>query len=154
MPQKRPISSAARAGLIQRLAGICVALLLALQLLFPAAGAAAADGQWIEICGESGVALIQVNAETGEAQQDCPDCSTCVLCAAETGAKPVNCPPAASRAAAAPALPLPAQALVRPNPAQYWHEGRGPPLAKKIATERALRASMEATLTEGEAPWA
>ncbi|WP_264212528.1 hypothetical protein [Leisingera thetidis] len=153
MPRTPFISSACRAGIIRRLAGVCAIFVLVLQIAFPGAAQAAAGGEWIEICGEFGVVAIQVAAEDSGGEQDCPKCSTCALCAAENGAGPVNVlRPGISRAAEGNVL-LPAGTAVQPNPAQYWHDGRGPPLAAKTESERALRASVAATQDKGEAPW-
>lgn len=154
MPRTFFISSACRAGLFRRLAGMCAIFMLVLQVAFPGAARAAAGGEWIEICGESGVVEIQVVDEDSKEQRDCPKCSSCALCAAETGAGPVPLLllAAVSRAADCAVL-LPSETAVQPNPAQYWHEGRGPPLVIKTESERAFRASVAATQDKGEAPW-
>ncbi|WP_259973663.1 hypothetical protein [Leisingera aquaemixtae] len=153
MPRTLFISTACRAGLFRRLAGMCAAFMLVLQVAFPGAGQAAAGGEWIEICGEFGVVEMQVAGDDSEDTQDCPKCSTCALCAAENGAGPVSVLRSGLSRAAECAVLLPAGTAVRPNPAQYWHDGRGPPLANKIEPERALGASMAATQNKGEAPW-
>ncbi|MEW2912377.1 hypothetical protein [Leisingera sp. JC11] len=127
--------------------------MLVLQVAFPGAGQAAAGGEWIEICGEFGVVEIQVAAEGSEEKQDCPKCSTCALCAAENGAGPVSLQPSGISRAADCTVLLPAGTAVQPNPAQYWHDGRGPPLVTEIESERAFRASVAATQDKGEAPW-
>ncbi|KIC35116.1 hypothetical protein RA26_19335 [Leisingera sp. ANG-M7] len=153
MPRTFLIPSAFGAGLFRRLAGVCAILMLVLQVAFPGAAQAAAGGEWIEICGEFGVVVIQVAGEDSNGQQDCPKCSTCALCAAETGAGPAALLlPAVSRVADCAVL-LPEGAAVQPNPAQYWNDGRGPPLVTKIESERAFRASVAATQNKGEAPW-
>jgi len=132
---------------------MCAVFMLVLQVAFPGAGQAAAGGEWIEICGEFGVVEIQVAAGDSEDKPDCPKCSTCALCAAENGAGPVNTLRSGFTRAAECAVLLPAGTAVQPNPAQYWHEGRGPPLVTKIESERAPSASVAATQTKGEAPW-
>jgi hypothetical protein len=153
MPRTLFISSAFRAGFARRLAGICAVFMLVLQVALPGAGQAAAGGEWIEICGEFGAVEVQVAGGDSEDKQDCPKCSTCVLCAAENGAGPVGLQPYGITRAADCAVLLPAGTAVQPNPAQYWHEGRGPPLVTKIESVRALRASVAATQDKGEAPW-
>lgn len=153
MPRTSFISSACRAGFLRRLAGLCAIFMLVLQVAFPGAGQAAAGGDWIEICGEFGVVEILVASEGGSEEQDCPKCSTCPLCAAENGAGPVSILRSGISRVAECAVLLPAGTSVQPNPAQYWHDGRGPPLAIKIESERALRASVAATQSKGEAPW-
>ena len=72
---------------------------------------------------------------------------------AEKGAGPVNVLRSGISRAAEGNVLLPAGTAVQPNPAQYWHDGRGPPLAAKTESERALRASVAATQDKGEAPW-
>ena len=153
MPRTPFISSAFCAGFFRRLAGMCAAFMLVLQVAFPGAGQAASGGEWIEICGEFGVVEIQVSAEGSGDKQDCPKCSTCALCAAETGYGAASIQTSGIGRAAKCAVLLPAGTAVQPNPAQYWHDGRGPPLADKIESERALRASVAATQNKGEAPW-
>lgn len=127
--------------------------MLALQVAVPGAAQAAGGGDWIEICGEFGVVEIQVAYEEGGEEQDCPECSTCPLCAAENGAGPVSVLRFGVRRAAVCAVMLPAGTLAPRNPAQFWHDGRGPPLVIEIEPGRALRASVAATQTRGEAPW-
>lgn len=153
MPRTLFIFTACRAGLFRRLAGFCAVFMLVLQVAFPGSWQAAAGGEWIEICGEFGVEKIQVAAEDSEDKQDCPKCSTCALCAAETGAAPAFLQTSGFGQAADCAVLLPAGTAVRSNPAQYWHEGRGPPLVTEIESVRALRASVAATRDKGEAPW-
>ncbi len=153
MPRTFLIPSACVAGLFRRLAGVCAILMLVLQVAFPGAAQAAAGGEWIEICGEAGVMVIQVAGEDSNGQQDCPKCSTCALCAAEIGAGPAALLLSVVSRAADRAVLLLAQTAVQPNPAQYWHDGRGPPLVTKNESERALSASVAATQIKGEAPW-
>ncbi|MFY0311799.1 hypothetical protein ACFMBG_18050 [Leisingera sp. D0M16] len=153
MPRTLFTSSAFRAGFARRLAGLCAVIMLVLQVAFPGAGQAAVGGEMIEICGEFGVVEIQVAAEDSQEQQDCPKCSTCALCAAENGAGPVSPQPSGISRTAVCAVLLPAGTAVQSNPAQYWHEGRGPPLVTKIESERAPSASVAATQSKGEAPW-
>lgn len=153
MPRTFLIPSACGAGLFRRLAGMCAIFMLVLQAAFPGAAQAAVGGEWIEICGEFGVVEIQVAAGDREDNKYCPKCSTCALCAAETGAGPVFLHVFGASRVAGRIVLLPTGAAVPPNPAQYWHDGRGPPLVKKIESERAFRASVAATQNKGEAPW-
>ncbi|WP_260006229.1 hypothetical protein [Leisingera sp. M527] len=153
MPRPFFISFVCRAGFLRRLTGLCAIFMLVLQVAFPGAGQAAAGGDWIEICGEFGVVEIQIASEDSSESQDCPKCSTCPLCAAENGAGPASVLRSGISRAADCGVLLPAGTAVQPNPAQYWHEGRGPPLVTEVDSERALRASVAATLTKGEAPW-
>ena len=132
---------------------MCAVFMLVLQVAFPGVGQAAAGGDWIEICGEFGVVEIQVVSGESDDKQDCPKCSTCALCAAENGAGPAVVHSSGLSRVADCAVLLPAGTAVQPNPAQYWHEGRGPPLVTKIESERALRAIVAATQNKGEAPW-
>lgn len=153
MPRIVFISPACRAGLFRRLAGLCAVFMLVLQVAFPGAGQAAAGGEWIEICGEFGIVEIQVSDGGSGERQDCPKCSTCALCAAETGAGSVTFLHSGIRQAADFAVLLPVGTALQPNPAQYWHVGRGPPLVTEIESECAFRASVAATQEKGEAPW-
>lgn len=135
-------------------AGLAGIFLLMLQVLGPAL-ASPGQGTWMEICSEAGAVWVQVDLEedTGDPTAPCPKCADCALCAI-TAAAPV------------PDRPL----MVRPGsvhiehcefgirPVTYkterlWPETRGPPAAPEIRTERAPRASMASTRTEGGAPW-
>jgi hypothetical protein len=126
--------------------------MLVLQVAFPGAGQAAVGGEWIEICGEFGVVEIQITEENREREQACPKCGACVLCAAAHGAIPVGAMPTSISRAEVGTFLLPAAAAVPPNPAQHWHDGRGPPLVNQNNPERAYRASLAATQIKGEAP--
>lgn len=66
---------------LRRSSALLAVVALLLQLLLPGI-ARAANGDWIEICSESGPVLIQVDAEPGSSDAVCPKCKDCVLCAA------------------------------------------------------------------------
>ncbi len=133
------------------LAGI---LLLMLQVLGPAL-ASPGQGTWVEICSEAGAVWVQVDLEedTDGPAAPCPKCANCPLCAITTAA------PAPDR----PQVLRPDSVQIETcefgtQPESYeterlWPETRGPPAAPEIRTERALRASMASTQTEGGAPW-
>ena len=143
--------------------GLLGVLALAFQLLVPSfssaaphySGQASSDLEWIEICSEPGVTLVQVEAETGLPAQDvpCPECGDCVFCAAAGPAMQ----PGLGFAECGDVLCLThwrADADIRViNPAQFWSHLRGPPLATQDIIVRAPRASMASIPVKGDAPW-
>lgn len=138
--------------------GLLGVLALVFQLLVPSFSSAAVmsgDAVWIEICSETGVAIIQVDANSGLPVEEapCPDCGDCVFCAA---ASP-GMQPGTANAECGDALCLThwmAAADIRVvNPAQFWSHLRGPPLATQDIIVRAPRASMASIPVKGDAPW-
>jgi len=108
-------------------------MLLILQLLAPAVGQAAVGQQWVEICGESGAELVQLDL-AGEIPANphapCKICSDCVLCgAANTAATPSPTSFGLSRAMLRSVSYLHPQPDVAANAAQFWPDNRGPPRA-------------------------
>ncbi|OED50256.1 hypothetical protein AB838_03140 [Rhodobacteraceae bacterium (ex Bugula neritina AB1)] len=127
--------------------------MLVLQVSFAGAGQVAADGEWIEICGEYGAVEIQVDSEQDGRVQDCPECTACPMCTAESAARSAGVLFLGPNRMAECNVLLPPGAAVQPNPAQYWNDGRGPPLVNKKHSEHTPGAPVAATQIEGEAPW-
>ncbi|MGR3623405.1 hypothetical protein [Pseudophaeobacter sp.] len=139
-------------GVFRRLAGCVAALMLTLQLLLPGIGQAQTTGSWIEICSEFGVIEIEVPAEDSNSQnEDCPDCEICLMCAAQNTQMRNNPAPASTlvltRGPTGQLRPVEAAS----NPAQFWHDGRGPPRLNTNNMKRACGASMTTTQFKGEA---
>ncbi len=125
-------------------------LLLVVQLVAPQP-VQAAGGDWIEICGEYGVVEIQVNLDGTPVPNpdDCPDCQTCPLCAlSHVAVTQTEARFAPLETATSVAGWHTASATIR-NPAQYWHNTRGPPLA---TTKKTTRAPQAPTHNTGEVP--
>jgi hypothetical protein len=146
-------------GIFRRLVGGVTVLLLAVQLLMPSIGKAGATRTWIEICSEFGVIEITVDAtEDNAPSEDCPDCDICLMCAAQNGQSR-----SVEILALSPVWITGVTAQLRSveaasNPAQFWHDGRGPPRPTiyKLSTynmTRACGASMATTQCRGEASW-
>lgn len=127
-------------------------LMLALQLVLPGLGKAEASGTWIEICSEFGAIEIKLPAEESDSQTgDCPDCDICLTCAAEGGQTRQD---AILTSTTVPARDLTGRLgdrVVAFNPAQFWHDGRGPPRQNTKNMKRACGASMATTQIMGEA---
>lgn len=141
-----------RDGIFRRLAGYVTVLMLAMQLLLPGIGKAEAAGSWIEICSEFGVIEIEMIAEDSNSQtKDCPDCEICLMCAAQNGQLRNVLTPSSSlvltRTLSGQLRPM----EVTSNPAQFWHDGRGPPRLNTYNMTRACGASMATTQRKGEA---
>ncbi|MBY6084402.1 hypothetical protein KUW05_17390 [Ruegeria arenilitoris] len=109
----------------------------------------------MEICSEAGAVWVQVDLEddTGDPTAPCPKCADCALCAITAAAPAPDLPQVQQpgfvqipRCAFTDLLDL-------YNFERLWPETRGPPAAPEIRTDRASRASMASTRTEGGAPW-
>ncbi len=139
-------------GFFRRFAGYGVALMLVVQLLFPSLGKAEAPATWIEICSEFGAIQVQISLDEDEHQdKDCPDCDKCLMCIAQNGQSRSN--PAAF---ATIVLATAGTGQMHPNaeasnPAQFWHDGRGPPRLTTYNMKRACGASMATTQFKREA---
>jgi len=140
-------------AVFRRVSGACAGIvLLLLQLLAPIMGQAAAGGEWVEICSEYGAVEVLIAPDgTPVDVPDCPDCSTCTLCASLTVVPPVSAPePAVSTIAVRLGTSRPSDRIAE-NPAQFWHDNRGPPRAKASHTQMGPHA-LAPTHSKGEVP--
>lgn len=132
------------------LVGVCA---LVLQMLTPVAARAADMGEWMVICGEDGPMLIQVSL-SGDEPTQCPKCESCDACqliVSGGGLLPVTL---VSRfVPKVESADVMAESSVGINPAQFWHENRGPPLAQVRLNQDACRLSHVVTPSQGGAPW-
>jgi hypothetical protein len=141
-------------GIFRRLAGCVTVLLFAVQLLLPSMGKAGAAETWIEICSEFGAIEILVDVTKGTApSEDCPDCDICLMCAAQNGLSRDVAIPASS-----PVWITSVATQLRPmetasNPAQFWHDGRGPPRLTTYEITRACGATMATTQCKEAVLW-
>ncbi|EBA16848.1 hypothetical protein RSK20926_03549 [Roseobacter sp. SK209-2-6] len=140
--------------MLSRLLAALACLMVVLQLALPSLGQASDQGTWVEICSDLGPVEVEISSgETRTPSDDCPDCDICLLCAAENGqARPLTLSQTYGPVPQHSAHSL-KQGIVLLNPAQFWHDGRGPPRIQKTPMERASDASMATTLQEGGAPW-
>ncbi|WIY26075.1 DUF2946 family protein [Parasedimentitalea psychrophila] len=135
---------------LRALIGICA---LALQMLAPITAHSENSGEWMVICGEDGAVLMQVQLSDDEPAA-CPICGDCKACQLGVSAGGILTPTLRSR-------DFPAIEVVHgmhggsvaPNPAQFWHENRGPPLVHTILSDSAWRLFHAVTLSQGGAPW-
>jgi len=133
---------------------LAAAVMLALQLVFPGLGQADNSGTWVEICSDLGSLEVEINSgETRTPSADCPDCEICLLCATDND-------PARPQSLSLTYRPVPhdtapplGQGVILLNPAQFWHDGRGPPRPLNAFTKHTTTASAATTLTKGGAPW-
>ncbi|MCD9148812.1 hypothetical protein [Pseudophaeobacter flagellatus] len=117
-----------------------------MQLLLPGLGRAEAAENWIEICGEVGVVRIDIAAETGNTQnKDCPDCGTCLMCLAQITPSQATAPTRTKPAYLTGTSGQVPSLEVASNPAQFWHDGRGPPRKQQQNMTRARGAFMAHT---------
>jgi len=131
-------------------------ILLVLQMLVPQTGQAA-GGNWIEICSEYGAVEIQVDLDGIPLDSppandiECPECPTCALCAL-TGVVAIETAAIATGFDASVLTPdWYGRENCTPNPAQFWPDNRGPPLAKASTEHMGLRA-LALIPTKGEVP--
>lgn len=131
-----------------------MAVMLVLQLLFPNLSRADSATTWIEICSEFGAVEIQVQLNDEDSQdKDCPDCDICLMCIAEYGqlrGDLVVSDPFAVATGCGGNLHHSAEVS---NPAQFWHDGRGPPRPATNNMKRACGASMTNTQSKEVASW-
>lgn len=136
----------------RRLASCVAVVMLALQLLLPGVGRAETTENWIEICSEFGVIEIDLTAEDSNSQtEDCPDCEICLMCAAENSLTRKSLIPSSTMVLAKTLSGRLQPMEAASNPAQFWHDGRGPPRLHTYNMTRACGASMATTQRKGEA---
>lgn len=144
-------------SLLRRLSAVFAVCALVFVQLLPGVAAATGTGEWVEICSESGIVLMQVDMGGDDApdpQGLCPDCAICAFCAALDTAGTLTeslagapCSDSLERGALA-SMTVPA------NPAQFWSANRGPPLAAEhIISTGALVLDKVSTQMIGGAPW-
>ena len=137
---------------LRTLIGVCA---LTVQMLAPIAAHSANTGDWMEICGEDGPVLMQVQLSDDE-QAPCPKCDECKFCQLAVSTGSIPSPVLTSyNLSAVKALHVCFEGTVEANPAQFWHENRGPPIAAPHAkdSENACRLSIDETLSKGGASW-
>lgn len=139
-------------GIFRRLVGYVAIVMLAMQVLLPGMGKAEAAGIWIEICSEFGVIEIEIAAEDSNSpSQDCPDCEICLMCAAELAQTRRDAFPSSVLVLAQDLTGQLQPTEAASNPAQFWHDGRGPPRLNTYNMARARGAFMATTQFKGEA---
>lgn len=154
LPKSDTPAACRRSVLGQVLTGYLGVLVLIFQLLVPSFSFAA-DGEWIEICSEVGAVLIEVDPDTGAPVQEepCPECDDCMLCAASGPAVMSLTVTQRADPFADEMCPMEQSETAVTNPAQFWSQLRGPPLANQDIIERARRASMALTSNTGGVRW-
>lgn len=145
----------ARVFCMRRLTGLVAVLFLALQLLAPSL-ASAAKGDWIEICSEYGITLVQIDLTEGESSPgpQHTDCEDCTFCAFAAPMSPPIGPVFELSADLARQSSRWAEPVVLKMQRYQWPESRGPPAqTPNINAERNSCASEALTLIQGGAPW-
>ena len=135
---------------LRALMGICA---LILQMLAPVAAHSANSGEWMVICGADGPVLMQVQLSDND-PAPCPKCGECKACqlAISTG----GILPLSLTLRDHPMIKTVhglIDGAIAANPAQFWHENRGPPLVQSLISDSLYRLSHAATLSQGDAPW-
>lgn len=154
LPKSDTPAACRRSVLGQVLTGYLGVLALIFQLLVPSFSFAA-EGEWIEICSDVGAVLIEIDPDTGAPVQNdpCPDCDDCVMCAVSGAATMVQTLAVQTDPIAVGLGPVGPAEISVSNPAQFWSQLRGPPLAPQDIIERARRASMALTSNTGGVRW-
>ena len=140
-----------RRGRLGRVFGAGLGVLfLVLQMFVPVVAQAASGSAQIEICSEFGAIEITIAAD-GDTASDCPDCPACAQCSLNH----TIAPELATRLACFDAAPLPwvpyKADLIVQNPAQFWPDNRGPPLAHTTITQLPGRVLGMSFRPKGEA---
>ena len=145
----------ARALCLRAFTGSVAIVFLMLQLLAPSL-ASAARGDWIEICSEYGITLMQVDLSDGESPSgnkhvDCENCTFCALAAPMSPPTGLEFELSATFVRQAIRWAEPVDVLAQ----RYeWPESRGPPAwTQENNAERNSCASEASTLQKGGAPW-
>ncbi len=150
LPRLSSVQYVAGLNWLRALLGICA---LVVQMLTPAAAHTANAGEWMVICGEDGPVLMQVSL-SGDEPAPCPKCGKCEACQLVVSTGGILPVALVSRfepkVEAIHSLP---ESSVGSNPAQFWHENRGPPLAHISLSDSARRLSHAVTPSKGGAPW-
>lgn len=146
-------------GLLSRLSAVFALCALVMVQMLPGVAAAAGTGEWVEICSDSGVTLIQIEYDadgsgTPTQHGPCKDCANCAFCGG-LGAVGLLSEPLSVRVGFSSLdSDVPESYRVAANPAQYWSANRGPPLVKEHDTSTgALVRAKVSTLVMGGAPW-
>lgn len=129
-------------------------LLLMMQVLAPAMAQASAGGEWVVICSELGPVEVRVSLDDGSPVNDtgCPECEACVLCVAGDQVITPQVSHVSLFVVATLSLDWAENSVQSVNPAQYWPDCRGPPLAKIILKTRTGHAPLASIHNTGEAP--
>ncbi len=134
------------ASLAKLVPGLFGVVLLVLQALIPLNARAAEGADWVQICGEFGTTLIQINPDTGlpiDPGMANAQCQTCVMCAASGPAfVPTNHFLVSGKFAPLMESFPTTRMSVAHNAAQFWHQTRGPPRGELLTHKRTNRLSM------------
>ncbi|WP_425045695.1 hypothetical protein [Primorskyibacter sp. S87] len=129
---------------------------MVLQLLVPSFSSAApySAGDWIEVCADLGVILVQIDPETGEpVEGECPKCDSCTMCAVGGGLLNSAAKTAQVPARLAEGSLIKALDVVPASSAPLWPSGRGPPTGPNDIKQRAMCAFAAPTFKTGGVPW-
>ena len=146
-------------SLLCRLWAVLALCALVFVQMLPGVAVAAGAGEWVEICSDSGVVLIQVDFDANDdgtpAQHEpCPDCANCAFCGGLGVVGLLGDALTTKISFSYLESDVPVSLSVAANPAQYWSANRGPPLAKEQDNSTsALVLAKVSTLLMGGAPW-
>ena len=128
------------------LPGLLGVVLLVLQSVAPLSAHASNSANWVEICGEFGATLVQIDPDRNTPvtpHTPCKSCSDCVFCAAvHLGKLTTTALIGLDRALSSLAVFLVHQPDVTANAAQFWPDSRGPPRARPFTYQTANSSPM------------
>jgi len=144
-------------SVLRKLSTVLAVFALVIVQILPGIAAAGGTGEWVEICSESGVVVVQMdlNGDPIPTQHtSCPDCINCAFCGAVGAADALNAF-ITLRFGVSPVEHVETVSqFVVANPAQFWRANRGPPLvAEDNNGTHALVLAKAITLANGGAPW-
>ncbi|SDI43756.1 hypothetical protein SAMN04488026_100313 [Aliiruegeria lutimaris] len=140
----------------RKLLAVLLCMLVVMQAMLPVPAAAYAGGDLVEICSESGVLVLRIDADGNVIDPEdapCPECDDCQLCAnVALGDQPAQFRTIRETGHAVRPDWIATQP-VKDNPAQFWADNRAPPLRSEKATDLSIIPFMGPPLTEGRARW-
>ena len=144
-------------SVLRRLLAVLAVLALVMVQVLPSIAAASGAGEWVEICSDSGVVVVQMDLGGDPAPKQhttCPDCINCAFCGA-VGPADVSADFVTVHFGFTPVEhDAIVTQFVMANPAQFWRANRGPPLVAETKNgTSALVLAKVSTLANGGAPW-
>ncbi|PCJ76117.1 MAG: hypothetical protein COA53_02330 [Rhodobacteraceae bacterium] len=102
-------------------------------------------GTWIEICGDDGISIIQVDENGNKQQSECAHCDYCLLPSGNLQGVSVISPNISAPIEFTAVSYSSDQAISPDSPEQYWSACRGPPIA---STEKNMSTFTSLVLKE------
>lgn len=125
----------------------------------PVMAAATGEGEWVEICSESGIVLQKLELDGDDVpdvplSSSCPDCVICASCAALDAVGTSDDALLTGTGYDRLLKRVRASQHASENPARFWPENRGPPRTTEHSSDTGALVSVKvSTQMNGGAPW-